>query len=52
MRASITFTLGNDLEDLTLIGDAAINGTGNGAANVMIGNAAANFLAASAAMTR
>jgi hypothetical protein len=44
VRAPFTKTLGANLENLTLIGTAAINGTGNAAANVITGNAAANML--------
>jgi Ca2+-binding RTX toxin-like protein len=42
--ADATFTLSNDLENLTLIGTAVINGTGNGGNNVLTGNSAANIL--------
>jgi len=45
VQSSITYTLGTDLENLTLIGTAVINGTGNSLANVLIGNNAANALA-------
>jgi Ca2+-binding RTX toxin-like protein len=44
VRSSISHTLGANLENLTLIGAGANNGTGNGAANVIIGNAANNVL--------
>lgn len=44
VRASITYTLPNHVENLTLTGTLAINGTGNGLNNVIIGNAAANTL--------
>lgn len=43
-RASVTYTLGALLENLTLTGDAALNGTGNSQANVLIGNSANNTL--------
>jgi trimeric autotransporter adhesin len=42
--SAITHTLLPNFEDLTLQGAAAINGTGNGAANVITGNSAANVL--------
>lgn len=42
--SSVTWTLANNLENLTLIGAAAINGSGNGAANVLLGNGARNVL--------
>ena len=44
MLASVRFTLGNNLENLTLTGAAAIAGTGNSLANVITGNNAANVL--------
>jgi Ca2+-binding RTX toxin-like protein len=44
VQASISYTLGPNLENLTLTGTAAINGTGNGLDNVITGNAAANVL--------
>ncbi len=44
VRAYITYTLGANLENLTLIGNAAINGTGNTANNVLRGNSASNVL--------
>jgi Ca2+-binding RTX toxin-like protein len=40
----ITRTLPNNVENLTLIGISAINGTGNSLANVLRGNSAANTL--------
>ena len=39
VRASIDYTLGANLENLVLIGTANLNGTGNGLANVLTGNA-------------
>ncbi len=44
VQSGISFTLGDNVENLTLTGSAAINGTGNAQANVLIGNAAANRL--------
>jgi len=44
VRASVSWTLGSNLENLTLTGTAAINGTGNALANVVTGNSAANTL--------
>jgi Ca2+-binding RTX toxin-like protein len=42
--ASVNFTLGGNLENLTLTGSQAINGTGNALNNVIAGNDAANIL--------
>lgn len=44
VRSSITFTLGLAVENLTLLGALAINGTGNALDNLIIGNGAANRL--------
>ena len=44
VQASVTFTLGTFVENLTLTGTALINGTGNSLANVLHGNSAANTL--------
>jgi Ca2+-binding RTX toxin-like protein len=44
IKSSITFTLASNFENLTLTGAGNINGTGNGAANVLIGNSGANTL--------
>jgi Ca2+-binding RTX toxin-like protein len=44
IRASVTYTLPIYVEKLTLTGTSAINGTGNGLANVLTGNSAANKL--------
>ena len=42
--STATFTLGSNVEHLTLKGTSAINGTGNALANVLAGNSAANIL--------
>ena len=44
VQSAVTTTLGANIENLTLTGAAAINGTGNALDNVLIGNAAANVL--------
>ncbi len=44
VSASVTFTLGDNVENLTLTGTIAIDGTGNSLANKLTGNAAANTL--------
>jgi Ca2+-binding RTX toxin-like protein len=44
VQSSVTYTLGTNLENLTLTGSATINGTGNTVANTMIGNSGANTL--------
>jgi Ca2+-binding RTX toxin-like protein len=44
VEASLTYTLGADVEKLTLIGTGAINGTGNDLSNAITGNGAANVL--------
>ena len=44
VNLSITYTLGANVEDLTLTGSSAINGTGNTLANIIIGNSASNSL--------
>lgn len=48
VRSSVTWTLGTNLENLTLLGTAAINGTGNASNNVLTGNAGANTLTGAA----
>lgn len=48
VRASITWTLGANIENLELTGFNAINGTGNALANLIIGNSAANTLSGGA----
>lgn len=44
VQASATFTLSSNVENLTLTGGNAINGTGNTLANVLTGNGANNTL--------
>ena len=48
VRSSISYTLQDGFEHLTLLGDAAIDGAGNGADNVIIGNGAGNSLSGGA----
>ena len=48
VQSSITFTLGNNVENLTLTGTTAINGTGNTLNNVLTGNSVANTLTGAA----
>jgi Ca2+-binding RTX toxin-like protein len=44
VNASVSYRLASEVENLTLIGVAAINGTGNTLANTINGNAAANTI--------
>ena len=44
VRSSISYTLGDNVENLRLTGTAAINGTGNDLDNVITGNDAANII--------
>ena len=44
VQSSITYTLGNNVENLTLTGTAAINGTGNSLNNIITGNTGNNIL--------
>jgi Ca2+-binding RTX toxin-like protein len=44
VQSSITYTLGNHVENLTLTGSSNINGTGNSLSNVITGNSGNNVL--------
>lgn len=44
VESSVTYTLGLNVEKLTLTGNQAINGTGNALGNTLTGNSAANEL--------
>ena len=44
VQSSVSFTLGNNVENLTLTGGGNINGTGNGDANILTGNSGDNQL--------
>jgi Ca2+-binding RTX toxin-like protein len=44
VRSGLSWSLGSNVENLTLTGTAAINGTGNSLANVITGNSASNVL--------
>jgi len=48
VNPSVSYTLGSDVENLTLTGAGAISGTGNALANSITGNAANNILNADA----
>lgn len=48
VQASVTYTLGNNVENLTLTGASAINGTGNTLGNVLVGNSGNNTLTGAA----
>ena len=44
VESSVSYTIGDGIEQLLLTGSSPINGTGNAANNVIIGNSAANTL--------
>ena len=44
VQSSVSYTLGTNLENLTLTGTANINATGNTAANILFGNSGNNVL--------
>ena len=44
MKSSVSWLLGDNIENLTLTGTGAIDGTGNDLNNVLTGNSAANIL--------
>jgi Ca2+-binding RTX toxin-like protein len=44
VKASFSYALGDNVENLTLMGTADLNGTGNGLANALTGNAGVNTL--------
>jgi Ca2+-binding RTX toxin-like protein len=48
VRSKVTFTLGANVENLYLLGTAAINGTGNELGNVIVGNAGNNVISGGA----
>jgi Ca2+-binding RTX toxin-like protein len=48
VESSISYTLGTEVENLTLTGSGAINGTGNTLANTLMGNNANNTLSGGA----
>ncbi|MES2356088.1 MAG: hypothetical protein V4568_17125 [Pseudomonadota bacterium] len=52
VQSSVAYTLGNNLENLTLTGTSAIGGTGNALDNILIGNSGKNTLTGKAGNDR
>jgi Ca2+-binding RTX toxin-like protein len=48
VQSHVTYTLADNVENITLLGDSNINATGNALSNVLTGNSAANVLAGAA----
>jgi Ca2+-binding RTX toxin-like protein len=48
VQSSLTYTLGSNLENPTLTGPSAVNGTGNPLNNTITGNGADNYLSSGA----
>ncbi|NGZ05604.1 MAG: hypothetical protein G8237_04545 [Magnetococcales bacterium] len=48
VKSPVSWTLGDNLENLTLTGSRAVSGTGNARANTLAGNSAANLLTGNA----
>jgi len=48
VNSSVTYTLGNHIENLNLLGVVSMNGTGNALSNIIIGNVASNVLSGAA----
>ena len=48
VKSSVSFALGENIEDLTLTGSDDTDGTGNGRANMLTGNAGNNVLSGEA----
>jgi trimeric autotransporter adhesin len=44
VESTVGFALGTNVENLTLTGSAAVNGTGNNLANIIVGNTGSNTL--------